>query len=238
MKRAAYRFTHVPGFVLRLGLGLLTPACGLFTPAHAADHASAPTAQPASATAAAPIAAVAPGDSRKVGDFSVHRFSGSYQKAPLTMTEEVVANEDGRWVIDYTLEDQAGTTKLRVRFDPQTDSVVRVARLDGTKEIVMPLATYQNMIDRTSFAADSNDGEIASTRGTCLVGPSELTCETKSYKVWVGEKQATLNVSRSSSVPGGDVAGDITTSDGTVIYRSELVELGNATSPKLGVASR
>jgi hypothetical protein len=180
----------------------------------------------------------APGDSRKVGEFSVHRFSGSYQKDPLTMTEEVVANEDGRWVIDYTFEEQSGTTKLRVLFDPQTDSVVRVSKLDGTKQVVMPLSAYQNMIDRTTFAADSNDGQIASARGTCLVGPSELDCETKSYKVWVGEKQATLNVSRSKSVPDGDVAGDITASDGTVIYRSELVEMGSATSPKLGVASR
>jgi hypothetical protein len=238
MKRAAYQFTHALGHVrLLLGLGLLTPACGLLSPAQTAVHASPPAAAAATPT---PIANAdkAPGDSRKVGDFSVHRFSGSYQKGPLTMTEEVVANEDGRWVIDYTFEEQGGTTKLRVLFDPQTDAVVRVAKLDGTKEIVMPLSTYQNMIDRTSFAADSNDGQIAATRGTCLVGPSELDCETKSYKVWVGEKQATLSVSRSNSVPGGDVAGDITASDGTVIYRSELVELGNGTSPKLGVASR
>jgi hypothetical protein len=239
MKRAAYRFTHATTvrLVLGLGLGLLTPACGLLSPAQTAVHAS-PAAAAATATPAALAADKAPGDSRKVGDFAVHRFSGSYQKGPLTMTEEVVANEDGRWVIDYTFEEQAGTTKLRVLFDPQTDSVVRVAKLDGTKQVVMPLLTYQNMIDRTSFAADSNDGQIASTHGTCLVGPSELDCETKSYKVWVGEKQATLNVSRSNSVPDGDVAGDITASDGTVIYRSELVEMGNASSPKLGVASR
>ena len=242
MKRAAYRFTHDINPVrlarLVLGFGLLTPACSLFGPAQTAVHASPPVAAGVTATPAAHAADKAPGDSRKVGDFSVHRFSGSYQKGPLTMTEEVVANEDGRWVIDYTFEEQSGTTKLRVLFDPQTDSVVRVSKQDGTKEVVMPLSTYQNLIDRTSFAADSNDGQIAATRGTCLVGPSELDCETKSYKVWVGEKQATLNVSRSNSVPDSDVAGDITASDGTVIYRSELVEMGNATSPKLGVASR
>jgi hypothetical protein len=232
--RAMKRVTTPFSVVGLVSLGLLTPACGLFASAQPPAHASAESAHATAASAADQ----APGDSRKVGDFAVHRFSGSYQKAPLTLTEEIVANEDGLWVIDYTLEEQAGTTKLRVHFDPKIDSVVRVARVANSIEIVLPLSAYQNLIDRTSFAADSNDGQLASSRGTCLVGPSELDCETKSYKVWVGDKQATLNVSRSKSIPNGDVSGDITASDGTVIYRSELVEMGNTASPKLGVASR
>lgn len=179
-----------------------------------------------------------PADTRKVGDFQVHRFSGNYQKSPLTLTEEVVARENGLWVIDYTFEEQSGTTRLRVRFDPQTDSVRRVSKFDGSQERNVPIATYERLIERTTFAADSNDGMISSTRGTCLVGPSELDCETKSYQVAVGDEAAILNVSRSNSVPGGDVAGDIIGSDGAVIYRSELVEMGNAASPKHGVATR
>ncbi|HEY3255232.1 MAG TPA: hypothetical protein VGJ91_14835 [Polyangiaceae bacterium] len=179
-----------------------------------------------------------PADSRKVGDFRVHRFSGSYQKSPLTLTEEVIARENGLWVIDYTFEEQSGTTKLRVRFDPRTERVARVSKFDGTRELDVPIASYEKLIERTSFAADSNDGMVASKHGTCLIGPSELDCEIKSYKVAVGEKMAILNVSRSESVPGGDVAGDIVGSDGAVIYRSELIEMGDASSPKRGVASR
>ena len=217
-------------------LGLLTPACGLF--ASGASGASGVSALPPSAAAGPHLEDKAPGEQRKVGDFSVHRFSGSYQKSPLTMTEEVVAQEDGLWVIDYTFEEQAGTTKLRVRFDPRTDSVVRAATLDGSKETAVQTAFFDKMIERTSFAADGNDGQIAATRGTCLVGPSELECETKTYSVRVGDQLAKLNVSRSASVPNGDVAGDITATDGTVIYRSELVEMGNGATPKLGVASR
>jgi hypothetical protein len=34
------------------------------------------------------------------------------------------------------------------------------------------------------------------------------------------------------------VSGDITGSDGTLIYRSELVEMGTAGSPRHSVASR
>lgn len=232
MKRAASLFTVVTSATL----ALFVPACGLFAPAQ--SGVQAPESAPATEPRATQAANVAPADPRKVGDFYVHRFSGSYQKSPLTLTEEVVAHEQGLWVIDYTFEEQSGVSKLRVRFDPRTEAVVRVSKLDGAKEISVPLATYEKLIERTSFAADSNEGMVASGHGTCLVGPSELDCETKTYKVWVGEKQATLNVSHSTSVASGDVMGDITASDGTVIYRSELVEMGNAESPKHGVASR
>ncbi|HYP97263.1 MAG TPA: hypothetical protein VER96_01230 [Polyangiaceae bacterium] len=229
MKRTATPFALIV-------LGLFTPACGLF----ASAQTSAPVAssEPSVATRNSRVPDAAPADPRRVGDFQVHRFSGNYQKAPLTLTEEVIARENGLWVIDYTFEEQSGTTKLRVRFDPQTDSVRRVSKFDGSQEHSVPIATYEKLIERTTFAADSNDGMLASTRGTCLVGPSELDCETKSYKVAVGDKAAILNVSRSNSVPGGDVAGDIIGSDGSVIYRSELIEMGNATTPKRDVASR
>lgn len=229
MKRAATPFALIV-------LGFFTPACGLF----AAPQASTPVAsnESSSQTRPSPTRGAAPVETRKVGDFQVHRFSGSYQKSPLTLTEEVVARENDWWVIDYTFEEQSGTTKLRVRFDPQTDSVRRVSKFDGSQERNVPIATYERLIERTTFAADSNDGMLSSTRGTCLVGPSELDCETKSYQVAVGDQAAILNVSRSDSVPGGDVAGDIIGSDGAVIYRSELVEIGNAAPPKHGVASR
>jgi len=229
MKRAASSFAIIV-------LGFVTPACGLFASTQASTQvASNP---PSAATSNSRVVEGGPVDTRKVGDFQVHRFSGSYQKSPLTLTEEVVANENGLWVIDYTFEEQSGTTKLRVRFDPHTDSVARVSKLDGSHELSVPVATYEKLIERTSFAADSNDGMVGSKHGTCLVGPSELDCETKSYRVSVGDKVAILNVSQSGSVPGGDVAGDIVASDGAVIYRSELIEMGNASSPKRGVASR
>jgi hypothetical protein len=234
MKRAA----------IVLAVGLVTPACGLFSVTHPAAQVAASPApvepKPVAVAHEEPAAPVevAPADPRKVGDFYVHRFSGSYEKSPLTLTEEIVAQEGGLWVIDYTFEKPSTTTKLRVRLDPKTDSVVRVSKLDGTNELKVPLATYEKLMDRTSFTADANDGLLASGHNTCLVGPSELDCETKSYKVWVGDKQATLSVSHSDSVPDRDVSGDITASDGTLIYRSELVEMGNAASPRHSVASR
>jgi hypothetical protein len=231
MKRAAFV----------LALGLVTPACSLFSGTHpaAAPVAAAPPQSPVEAKPVVSAEEAAPADPRKVGDYYVHRFSGSYEKSPLTLTEEIVAQEDGLWVIDYTFEQPSSTTKLRVRLDPKTDSVVRVSKLDASgTETKAPLSIYEKLMDRTSFTADANDGMLASEHGTCVVGPSELDCETKSYKVWVGDKQATLSVSHSDSVPDRDVSGDITASDGTLIYRSELVEMGSADSPRHGVASR
>ena len=224
--------------IVSLALVQLTmPACGLFAPAQTgvqtARAQSAPV--PPDATQRPDHA---PAEARKVGDFAVHRFSGSFQKAPLTLTEEVVGQEFGLWVIDYTFEEQSGTTKLRVRFNPRTEAVFSVAKLDAGREVSVPIAVYEQLIERTSFAADANEGMVEKGHTTCLVGSSELECETKTYKVRVGDKLGTLTVSHSDQVASGDVSGDLIDDDGTVIYHSELLEAGNSASPKRGVASR
>jgi hypothetical protein len=218
------------------GLLLATQACSLHGAVRAAHGPTVASHKPAGKAEQA--GSESKGVERKVGDFAVQRFSGSYQSVPLTLTEEVVAREDGLWVIDYTLEDSAGAQKIRVRLDPKTESVTRVSLLADAGEQPSTLAVYDKMMERTSFAADVNDGLLKSEQGTCLVGMDELACETKSYKVWVGEKEATLNVSHSDRVSGRDVAGDITASDGTLIYRAELIEVGSADAPRSDVASR
>jgi hypothetical protein len=83
-----------------------------------------------------------------------------------------------------------------------------------------------------SLTPDENEGLTASTKGTCTVGPSELDCETKSYRVRIGETAANLGITGSKAVPGLDLAGEITSADGTVIYRSVLIERGNEANAK------
>ncbi|HEV8549080.1 MAG TPA: hypothetical protein VGQ57_08630 [Polyangiaceae bacterium] len=194
------------------------------TPATAADaplvHSTFPPAGAESASATA----------RRPGDFYVHEISGSFRKHPAILTERVVAREGDTWIIDYRLEDSDGAKSIRVRLD-ENGEVSRVSKLlEGGAEQPGTLADYEAMMASASLAPDENEGLTATTRGTCTVGPSELDCETKSYRVLLGDREANLGITESASLPGRDLAGEITASDGTVIYRSVLVEHGNEAS--------
>jgi hypothetical protein len=171
--------------------------------------------------------APAPRSVRKVGDFSVHRITGSFTAKPMLLIERVVASDDNVVAVEYTLEDVDGMTQLLVRRDAHTDAIVSVARLIDGREEITSKSEFDALIAKTTFAPDSNEGYVDRTLGTCLVGPSELDCETKSYRVMVGEKEASLDITRTDKMPGRDVAGEITTPDGEVIYRAELLEVGN-----------
>jgi hypothetical protein len=173
------------------------------------------------AKAAEPVAA------RRVGDFAVHMISGSFRKHPALLTERVVGNEYGAWVIEYTLEDSDGSKSLRVWMDQESDQVKRVSRFVDGVEKPATIADFDALMASASVVPDTNDGLVANSSGTCMLGPAELDCETKNYKVWLGDREASLGVTQSAAVPGTDLSGEITAADGSVIYRSELIERGN-----------
>lgn len=204
--------------------------------------ASAPRpAQPPSgaATGSEPSPKQAGGSApaRRVGDFFVHRFSGSFAAEPLTLSEEVTAREGDVWVVDFALNQSERVERLRVRFDVQSGQAVSAARLSGSAESKATLADYEALMARTVFAADVNDGLVSSNAQTCLVGADALDCETKTYKVWIGESAATLSVVHASKFADRDVSGELTTDDGNLVYRAELLEARQG-KPALGVASR
>jgi hypothetical protein len=198
-------------------------ACGSQRTAAVAPRTAPPAERAATLPALAPVNAVA----RHVGDFNVHVVSGSFRKRPALLTERVVAREDETWVLEYKLEDDEGARSLRIWSDPNGD-VTRVAVLVDGEEQPGTLADYETFMASASLAPDENVGLTASTKGTCMVGPSELDCETKNYRVMLGEREANLGITESHAVPGVDLAGEITAPDGTVIYRAVLVEHGNA----------
>jgi hypothetical protein len=174
-------------------------------------------------------------EQREVGDFYVHRFSGAYRETPLTLTERVIAEEDDVWVVDYTLEEGEATFTLRARLEKDSGRVVRVSEVDGDNEIDAPIATYDDLLAKTVFAPDVNESLIDERPETCLVGPDELECETKNYRVYVGDKEAVLSVTESAEIPGRDISGEVVGVDGTLIYRAELLETGNG-KPEPAVA--
>ena len=215
-------------------LAVFVSGCGLFQ--QSAPKTSTAAAPPPT-TSKMQVAASESAPARHVGDFFVHRFSGSFASDPLTLTEEVAAREDDAWVVDFSLTQNEKAERLRVRFDVTTGLAVSAARLEGSREAPAKLADYEALLARTVFAADVNDGLVSSNDETCLVGADELDCETKTYKVWVGDAAATLAVVHSKSFADRDVSGEIITEDGKLIYRAELVE-AKLGKPAKGIASR
>lgn len=213
---------------------LLTAGCGLFQQAAPASSASV---QKAPLAAVQVAKTVAPTPARRVGDFFVHRFSGSFAAEPLTLTEEVAGREDDAWVVDFALSQNEHVERLRVRFDSVTGEPRSAALLDGTTETPTKLAAYEALMAKTIYAADVNDGLVSRSAETCLVGADELDCETKTYRVWVGDDAAKLSVVHAARFADRDVSGEITTADGKVIYRAELIEARQG-NPRSGIAAR
>ncbi len=156
----------------------------------------------------------------------------------MLFTERVVSKDEMGVACEYTLEQLDGTTKLLVRRDPKTDEILSVARLIDGKEEITSRDEFDALIAKITFVPDSNEGYVDRTLGTCLVGPSELDCETKSYKVMVGDREANLDITRSDKVPDRDIGGEISTDDGKVIYRAELLEAGHDASGDSSFAAR
>jgi hypothetical protein len=186
----------------------------------------APQTAAARAQAPLPVLAANPFEHR-VGDFSVHVVSGTFRKEAAVFSERVLAREGDGWVMEYKLEDNSGARALRATVDGNGE-VTHVALLDDGGEKPGTLADYEAFMASASLAPDENMGFTASSKGTCMVGPSELDCETKNYRVMLGDEEASLGITGSRAVPGVDLAGEITTADGTVVYRSVLIERGNA----------
>src|ERR1700689_4664136 len=75
------------------------------------EAAKAEPIDDAALTAAAP-----PSGARAPGDFVVYRFTGSFRKAPLTLTEKVVARSGAVLTIDFAATEGHATQELRVRI--------------------------------------------------------------------------------------------------------------------------
>lgn len=226
------RFAQSAPFValaVALSVGCAGPAATALTQP-AAPHA--PSVDTPASSAVSPSAPI-----RHVGDLFVHRFSGSFASEPLTLSEEVTRREEKAWVVDFSLTQSEQVERLRVRFDVESGQPLSVARLVGTKETPAALSDYESLMARTVYAADVNDGLVSTHGQTCLVGSDEHQCETKTYKVWVGDRAATLAVVHAPRFADRDVSGEITTDDGRLVYRAELLEARQGT-PAPGLAAR
>jgi hypothetical protein len=163
---------------------------------------------------------------RKLGDFHVYQYSGSFAKDPVTLTEQVVAQEGDVLVVDFVLEESGKTKALRVRMK-DADEIVSVVKIGQDGEKPGTLADYEALIRKTQLAPDTNDEMISSEKTACLVGDEQVECELTTYRVTFGDREARLTITRSAALPGRDIGGDVVTNDGKVLYSARLIERGN-----------
>ena len=165
---------------------------------------------------------------RKVGDYSIHRFSGSFTEEPLVLTEQVIAMEGDVLVVDFVLEQGAAMESLRVRMRGGVGGeILKVSRVAGEVEEPVDRTVFDAMIAKTLFAPDSNDERLSSEATTCLAGTREVSCTMTTYSVAIGDDDALLTVTRSADLPGRDLGGEIIAGDGTTLYRAKLIDVGN-----------
>jgi len=163
---------------------------------------------------------------RRVGDYHVYQYTGSFAKEPLTLTEQVVGKEGETFVVDFVLEEGESMTALRVRMQGDGE-VLSVRRVTDDGDVPATLADYDAMMKRTELLPDTNDQVLGTDHTTCLVGDEQIDCDMTTYQVTLGGKQAKLMITKSARVPGRDIGGDIVAEDGKVLYSARLVERGN-----------
>lgn len=181
----------------------------------------------------AEAAASTPAETRKAGDYVVYEFSGSFQSSPLKLTERVVAHEGSELVVDVTLDDGAERQTMRIRMgDAPGSEVTSARRLEGATELPATVEDFEALLLRTTLAADQNEALLGSEDTTIKVGGFSIPCTETSFRVRVGKHEATLRTLQSDGFAWGDVGGEIVTTDGSVLYRAKLVEMGTGAGEK------
>ena len=217
-------------------VALVLTACGAQTQNLAATE---PKAEPARAThaAAAPVEDEPAASTHErsvdpahvVGDYIVRRFSLRSRKAPTLLTERVIAVKEASFVLEVTRDTGSESRAVRVELGSEPSNrgqVLWVAALRNGKEIVMGKAAYDAIMRDTAFAADENEGTIESTKSKLDVQGRAIECTETRFKVKVRGRSGTMRTIELENSPWGEVGGEVTTADGTVLYRAEVVDVG------------
>jgi hypothetical protein len=193
--------------------------------ARAASDDAADQETSATVTDAAARAALA------AGDFVVFKFTGSFRKEPVTLTQRVVAREGAFLIVDMTLTDgdKSETLRVHMRGASTRGDVAKVERIDNGVAKPADAAAYEAMIAKTLLAADQNEAVVGSNDVEVDVAGSALKCRETTFRVRLGKKQATMKTLESDTFAWGDVGAEIATADGKLLYKAEVIEIGSAT---------
>lgn len=173
--------------------------------------------------------ASAPTRMREPGDFVVYRFSGSYRESPVTLTQQVVNKEHGYLIVDVSVDERGARQRLRLRIADEGEKkgeLVSVARLEGRVQYPFGVAAYGQLMNDIVLSADENAGLVDATTMLVNVNGSDLYCDVTSYRVRVGVHDAVMTTVSSDEFKWGHVGGEIATTDGRLLYKAEIVDIG------------
>ena len=221
--------------LLSLSAILVTCSCAAPRAVSRGDSVSSTTLDVAHAKARSGTEAMSPSQLEQglqAGDYVVYRFSGSFRKAPaspLMLTERVLGRDGGVMFLEMVLDDGAKKQTLHLHKDSTPGAareVFDVTRVEAGTEQPSTVEAYEAMMAKTVLAADQNEAELGTETTNVLLSGKTLACTKTSYRVRVGKHEATMSTVQSDAFPWGDVAGDITTLSGQVLYRVEVVDAG------------
>lgn len=205
-----------------------------------AEDAAKDDAKAENATEAAEAKAAAKSAPWGAGDFVVYRFTGSFHKTPVTLTEKVTARQGEAFTLDVTYDDGKTKESIRARMkgeSPARADVVSVARLVRGVEQAASLALFDEILARVALVADQNEARLGSEAVKLdVAGHGTVACERATFRVKVGKETATMRTIESAAFAWGDLGADITSAGGKLIYKAEIVDAGHE-SAKPAVAS-
>jgi hypothetical protein len=196
---------------------------------HAAVDAAAPSD---AATPTAPTPESASVDPRRVGDYVVFNFEGSFHDGPMRLTERVVAADAASITIELALVDHGKKPEtLRVRTSTTRDhhgDILGVERASANGSFVAAkTADYEALIQKTLASADANEAVLDSSEDVVTVKDAKIPVTKTRYRVRVGKTAATMSTLASDAFAWGDLGGEIKTDGGALVYRASLVDVGS-----------
>ncbi|MEZ4297841.1 MAG: hypothetical protein R3B70_22990 [Polyangiaceae bacterium] len=205
-----------------------------------ADDAAADATEAAAAdeTAAAEKAAPAPWGT---GDYVVYRFTGSFHKTAITLTEKVIARQGDAFTLDVTYDDGKTRESIRARMrgeSPARAEVLGVTKLVRGVEQPASAALFDELLARVALVADQNEARLGSESVSLdIAGHGSVACEQTTFRVKVGAETATMKTIESAAFAWGDLGAEITAASGKLIYKAEVVDAGHEAAKAPALAS-
>jgi len=148
----------------------------------------------------------------------------------VTVTERVVAVKDSSVIIDITREGGQKSRSIRVELNDapgHRGEAISASVMRAGVEVPVGIAVYDALMSGTAFAADENEGEIDSGSAKLDVRGRAVDCTETRFKVKVHGKEATMRTLELVNSPWGEVAAEIKTTQGKVLYRADVVDVGH-----------